>query len=214
MDVESLILTIVSIIIGLVTFYLSYRWTVTAKKERRKTACREVVSITMRTLVHNQIKPTPSLFEDLIRSKARECEVKRESLPSLSVFLEDIQSKILENEFIPHDTKENLLKEIGNLQNSVKKTQPEETAVESEIIGILGSSLFAFMSVAVLILFVVYLASEAFGAVELPPQSVLMTIGISVVSIIAAALGYWSVGRKESNGTEEKSQRVHGDTGV
>ena len=154
------------------------------------------------------------MFEDLIRSKARECEVERESLPSLSVFLEDIQSKVLETEYIPRDTKENLLKEIGSLQDSVKKVQPTKMIVESESFGILGSSLFAVMAVAVMTLFAVYSASTVFNIVELPLENVFIAIGISVLSILAIALAYWSGSKGESKETGKKSQTVKGDKGI
>lgn len=186
----------------------------TAKKERRKRACKEIVSICMRTLVQNQIKTDSSMFEDLIRSKARECEVERESLPSLSVFLEDIQSKVLETEFIPHDTKENLLKEIGSLQDSVKGVQPTEMIVESKSFGILGSSLFAIMAVAVLTLLAVYSSSTIFNAIELPLENVFTAIGISLLSIMAVAIAYWSISKGEGKETEKKSQTVRGDRGI
>jgi len=143
------------------------------------------------------------MFEDLIKSKARECEVEREKLPSPSVFLEDIQTKILENEYIPRETKEKLLKDIGNLQETLE-TGESPMVVESETTGIVGSSLFAFMTVNVLILTILFVALNIYGPLGLLPQSVIAPMVISMLSILATALAYWTRSAREKKVTSKE----------
>lgn len=203
-DLETLVITIITTAIGLIMFILSYRWNVTAKKEREKNAYKEIVSISLRTIIQNQINPTYSMLEVLVNSKSREYEVERKNLPSVSVLLEDMASKILENEFIPHDIKEKLLDNIDVVRQQILKEKKVTVEKESETPAIVESALLGFLTLSVLLLLMVYVVTSVLE-VTFTTSDMILSIAVGVLSLAAVAIGYISVTMKkekpESNET-------------
>lgn len=206
MDIESIALTIITTTIGLITFGISYRKTVTAKKERRKSAYKEIVSICLKTLYHNEINPTHSMLEELIRSKAREYEVERKNLPSVSILLEDMASKILGHEFIEREKKEELLQNIDGIrQEMLEEVTVEEEADATEI---LGSAIFAFMTLSVLILLLVYTVSLI--GFEISSSDIVSSVAFALGILTSIALALSTKSRKESKRLPNVRKTEHG----
>ena len=187
-------LTIITTAIGIITFFISYRWTVTASKERKKNAYKEIVSVCVRALVQGKFNPTCSVLEDVIKSKAREHEVELEKLPSVSVLLEDVTSKILENEFIPNDTKQNLLDYIAEIRKGMVEKKETLVEEESETNVIVENALFAFMTLSVLTL-VIVIAGISSG-LTITTSSVIMSLLGAILALIATTLGLSSKEQK------------------
>lgn len=126
------------------------------------------------------------MIEDLIQSKARECEIDRDRFPSLTVFLEDSLSKVLETEFIPIETKKRIINEISNIREKIEKSNlPPKKESED---GLIGSFMFSIMTIAVVLLVFAYLSTYVFGLVGLNSQTIIIAVVIAVVFMIAAAL--------------------------
>lgn len=176
---------------------------VTAKKERRKNAFKEAIAICLRTFIQNQINPTPSQLEELLQSKAREHSVERRNLPSVSVLLGDVQSRILELEFIPRDTKERVLEEIGNLRQQILVEVAVEA--ETETTEIIGGFLFAFMTMSVL--YLVVMTAIKLGGIEISSEPVLEALLFALGGLTAAAIGIRTTSKEEKPKEDKNESR-------
>lgn len=113
--------------VPIITFLITYKKTVGARRERERTAYREIISIMVKLVAHEQINPNLDVISGLIRSKAREYNVNID-IPSLPTIFEDVMTKFVENEFISQDVKKNLIDKVLSLQEEVLEAKEVKEA--------------------------------------------------------------------------------------
>jgi hypothetical protein len=97
------------------------------RRERERTAYREIISIMAKLVAHEQINPNLDVISGLIRSKAREYNVNID-ISSLPAIFEDVMTKFVENEFISQDVKKNLIDKVLSLQEEVLEAKEAKEA--------------------------------------------------------------------------------------
>jgi hypothetical protein len=129
LDTTNIIIGVVGVGASLVTYFLTYRHRISARKERGVTAYREIISIMTRFLSQSKLNPTLDVIQGLTRSKAREHNVNMVSIPSLPAIFEDLITKFIENEFISPDTKNDIVSRIKLLQNELETEEARERMI-------------------------------------------------------------------------------------
>lgn len=122
----NILLWIGGIFITLAVFFISYRKTIGAKKERVKSANKEIVAILARTIANPQVNIDRKAVQSVIRSKAREYNVAIDDLNDMFMVLEDVMTKYIENEFISEDVKNTLVEKTKEL---LKEKEEEKVRV-------------------------------------------------------------------------------------
>jgi len=109
---ENYILSFLGIAISIILFFIGYRQTIGAKKERIKTANSEVEKILVRRIVLENYTPKPIDVSRLLEGKARDFKVKAGDLLSESGILNCIYTRILETDLIAQGQREEILSRI------------------------------------------------------------------------------------------------------
>lgn len=129
MDINILLTIGLGLCVPIITFLITYKKTVGVRRERERTAYREIVSIMAKLVTHEQINPNLGVINGLIRSKAREYNVNVD-ISSLPAIFEDVMTKFVENEFISQDVKKNLIDKVLSLQKeTLESKETKEAAV-------------------------------------------------------------------------------------
>ena len=129
-DTNILLTVLFGIGIPIITFYITYKKTVGAKNERKRTANRDIVSIMAKLIAHEQINPNFDMINGLIRSKSREYDVNIDA-SSIPLIFEDVMTKFIENEFISQDIKKNLIDKVQLIQNETFESKETKEATVS-----------------------------------------------------------------------------------
>ena len=135
--------------VPVITFLITYKKTVGVRKERERTAYREIISIMAKLVAHEQINPNLDVISGLFRSKAREYNVNIE-ISSLPAIFEDVMTKFVENEFISQDVKKNLIDKTLSLQKEILEAKEAKEAairVEEATTADLSSTVSAMLTV-------------------------------------------------------------------
>ena len=161
-----------TIAISLITFVFTYNKTIGARKERERTAYKEIVSIMAKLIAHEQINPNLDVILGLIRSKSREYDANLD-ISYIPAIFEDINTKFIENEFISQDIKKNLIEKVQLIQKEifdVKEAKEatlnikESTVSLKDKYSIILSTFFALFSLLAGILTV--------GIISIPSESI------------------------------------------
>lgn len=127
----NIIIGVIGIVLTLATFFITYKLTIGARKEREKNAYREIISTITRFIAQNQINPTLDVIQGLIRSKAREYNVSMGNIPGIPVIFEDSMTKFIENEFISQDIKKDLINKVSSLQTELESKETRGMIAET-----------------------------------------------------------------------------------
>lgn len=129
------VLGILGIIVSVGLFFIGYRQTVGAKKERIINANAEVEKILVRRIVLENYTACSFDINRLLEGKARDFRVKVGDLYSDSQVLTNIFTRIMESDFIPQSQREDIL---GRLTPILEKAETSPVQ-ESEISELLSS---------------------------------------------------------------------------
>lgn len=178
------------VLITVTVFIISYRKTIRARKERVKSANKEIVAIMARSIANPKINIDKKIIQGIIRSKSREYKVSIDDLNDVFIILEDVMTTYIENEFISEKIKNTLIQKVKILLKE-KDTSKIETNIESYIsrdrTRILMSTFFATIAmVAVMVASFGLIKPASVNKVDLPiPLLVSMTASIAIATLIA-----------------------------
>lgn len=131
MDINILLTIFLGLGIPLLTFFITYKKTIGASKEREKTAYREIVSLIAKLIAHEKINPNFDIINGLIKSKAREYNVNLD-ISYIPTIFEDVLTKFIENEFISQDVKRNLIDKVQLTQKEIFEAKETKEAMFRE----------------------------------------------------------------------------------
>ncbi len=114
--------------LSLIFFFIGYRRTVGARKERAHAAEMEIERLMLRRVIVDGYTPSWDDLARLIARKARQHRVKVTDLASEAQLLTGVYIDVLENEFVAHNDREALLKKLdGVLQAREAEEQADHT---------------------------------------------------------------------------------------
>jgi hypothetical protein len=184
---QTLLWGLIGVVLTVVTFLITYIKTTGASEERRKTAIRECITVTFKTLVNEQVRADTSVLRDIVNSKAREHEVDIKEMPTIPMILEDVTTRLMENDFVPRDVKLSVMKTLSDLKEQTTERKPSEDLAFSaprqlriDALRDLASSLVASLSVASIL--------SVFGGERFIP---------AVPAAVGVALVYYTLGYRE-----------------
>ena len=109
---ENSLISILSIAVSIIIFFITYRQTIGAKRERIKSANIEIEKIILRRIVSESVTPKTIDVIRLIEGKARDFHVKIGDLFSHDQIMNCIYTRIIETDLIPHTQREEILSRI------------------------------------------------------------------------------------------------------
>ena len=109
---EDYLLSFLGIAISIILFFVGYRETIGARKERISSANSEVEKILVRRIVLENYTPKPIDISRLLDGKARDFKVKVGDLLSESGILNCIYTRIIETDLIAQEQREEILSRI------------------------------------------------------------------------------------------------------
>lgn len=109
---ENYLLSFLGIIVSITLFFIGYRQTIGAKKERISAAISEVEKILVRRIVLESYTPKLIDISRLIEGKARDFRVKVGDLLSESQIMNCVYTRILETDLIAQNQREEILSRI------------------------------------------------------------------------------------------------------
>lgn len=171
MDIN-IINILLTIAISLITFLFTYNKTVGARKERERTAYKEIVSIMAKLIAHEQIKPNLNVILGLIRSKSREYDANLD-ISYIPAIFEDINTKFIENEFISQDIKKNLIDKVQLIQKEildVKEAKEATLGVKESTVSLKDKYSIIFSTL--ISIFSLIAAILTIGIISIPSESI------------------------------------------
>lgn len=180
---------VAGILITLLVFIIGYRKTIGARDERVKTANKDIALILARLIANPKVKVDKKTVEGIMRSKAREYNVSTEYLNDISIIIEDIVTKYIENEFMPEEIKNSLIEKARELlkeeKSEIRKTEFPDLARDK--MRILMSTFTAM--IAMIIVSIVSFGTMRPGLshrAEFPTSLlVAMSLSLSIATVMA-----------------------------
>lgn len=208
MDISILLTIGLGLGVPLITFLITYKKTVGVRRERERTAYKEIISIMAKLVAHEQINPNLDVISGLIRSKAREYNVNID-ISSLPIIFEDVMTKFVENEFISQDVKKNLIDKVLSLQKeTLEAKETKEAAVRmqepsmADIYRILLSTITAILAAIGVILTI---------GITMPTEIMIEGISvIAVITVVITTLFFYLRTTEERKEKETESERYGG----
>ena len=121
---------VLSVVISVVLFWITYKQTIGAKAERIISSNAELEKILLRRIVLENYIPTKIDILRLIESKARDFRVRDIELLSETQILDIVYARILESDLIPSDQRKILLEKINPILVGFELAPLEEHTVE------------------------------------------------------------------------------------
>jgi hypothetical protein len=128
MDTQTL-LAILGIALSGLFFFVGYRQTIGARKERVRAANKDIVATLVKRLMLEGVLPNRDEFSYYLGGKARDNLLKKTDLLSPAQIIETLYSKILDDDFIEPGKRKLLLE---NLQRSASKEVETQVSVGFE----------------------------------------------------------------------------------
>jgi len=131
MEVSSLILGLIGIGFSIVTFIITYKQTIGARRERAKNVIHEVNKMLYRNLILEEFIPTLEEINRILSSKILEYRIKESDLPADIDFLNTLYTRLVEDELIETKIKNKLISKIDEkIKSELKKIFVEEPIEE------------------------------------------------------------------------------------
>lgn len=130
MDITGIMFSVIGIAVSVISFLITYRQTISAKKERVRLCNDEIEKILVRRIVLEEFDPSAEEIMRLIDTKARDFRVRAMDLLSESQFLNNIYTRIVESDFIPREQRQELLKRLNRTIEEAEASFAQEQSVE------------------------------------------------------------------------------------
>lgn len=124
------LLGIGGIAVSVALFFLGYRQTIGAKKERVRSANNETEKILVRRTVLEEYTPRVEDIRRLVDGKARDFRVRPTDLLSEGQFLNNIFTRVVETDFIPQEQREKILDRLSTVIGEAESQPVLEEALE------------------------------------------------------------------------------------
>ncbi len=119
--------TFVGFFVSVALFWLTYRQTAGARKERVKSANTDLEKILLRRIVLESYQPTLRDLSFIINGKARDFRVKSRDLLSESQLLETLVTRISESDFIDASRRQEILDRLSPILISAEDAPIDES---------------------------------------------------------------------------------------
>jgi hypothetical protein len=185
------VLGVLGILVSVGLFFVGYRQTVGAKKERIINANSETEKILVRRIVLENYDPTSADINRLLEGKARDFRVKVGDLYSDTQLLTNIFTRILESDFIPQSQREDILARLSTILE-----QAESTPIQEEELEDLPSSSQHFITKTALPMMMAMMASVLGGLIAIVPDLRNMDINVEElfpVLIVVTLLSFFII---------------------
>lgn len=133
MDWIGIAFTVFGIAVSIVTFFIGYRSTIGARKERVRSGKDEVEKILVRRIVLEHFEPTPDEISRIIDTKARDFRIRSTDLLSKEQLLDNIYTRIVESDFIPPKQREEILESLNRTIDKIHPTLSHEQSLEEAV---------------------------------------------------------------------------------
>lgn len=117
----------VGAVLSLSLFTITYRRTISARKERAAHAHIEVVRILIRNLLNLDRVLTTSEINHILQTKARENRIKVSDMPDEMSCVYSLQCRVAEDEMLGTESRQDLLKKIQDFIDENEKANPQLT---------------------------------------------------------------------------------------
>jgi ABC-type multidrug transport system fused ATPase/permease subunit len=173
--------------VPIIIFFITYKKTVGVRRERERTAYREIISIMVKLMTYEQINPNLDVINGVIRSKAREYDVNID-ISSLPAIFEDVMTKFVENEFISQDVKKDLIDKMLSLQKEVleaKEAKEAAVRVEEATTTDLSSTVVAMLGVIAAVIGIIAVTITILPKlVSITPFAIIATITTFFITLV------------------------------
>lgn len=196
------LLTGFGIVVSLVVFVVEWRRTIGARRERVSAVNAELKRMLVRRVVVEDYTPTLPDLSKLIQGKATDSKVLAGDLLSEGQILNVLYAQVFENDLIPVEKKNDILRKVENAYVSEERSKVDEKVDlamargpqlldfrprQQAYIGILASITGTIITGVLSYLALPYLKQAAFRPTEILPR-LLATIGVSLAVIALFAL--------------------------
>ena len=130
MGLDTYISEILGVGVSILLFFLGYRKTIGARKERAASANRDIEAILVRRLVQENRLPTKDEISRVLDTKARDFRVRTSQLLADIQFINNAFTRVLESDFISIEQREKLLGSLSEWLERADDKSIEEDAFE------------------------------------------------------------------------------------
>lgn len=209
---DAYIQTGLGILVSLVLFFVTYRQTIGAKKERAKNANHALQRAVMRRMVLEEYSPNFKDLNKLIEGKAREFQVSLNDLLSEEQILNSLFTEVFDSDLISPTQRVQIEARINDCFRNLDQEAPQATTLDYQQMTQESKSRRDNLSVLVgLTSLMGAVASLLYGVIESKTfnfniEWLLSGAGVLITSIIA--LSTISIIRKNKEADEVPSRRV------
>lgn len=123
---DSNLLTVMGIVVSIVLFFVGYKQTIGAKKERILNCNLEIEKILIRRIIIEKYMPTVFDITRLIEGKARDYKIKENDLLLPSQILNSIYTHILETDFITQEQRNDIINLLTKVIDKIEENPKME----------------------------------------------------------------------------------------
>lgn len=201
---ENYLLSFFGIAVSVILFFIGYRETIGAKKERIKSANSEVEKIMVRRIVLESYAPKSIDISRLIEGKARDFSVKVGDLLSESQIMNCIYTRIVETDLIAHSQREEILSRIIPVMEEAEGAPLQEQKVVEVSTEIKRKAVYQIavpltMGILASIMGGLVAVIPKIGAIDMEIQSLLPVLMVTASVSLALIISFYIFSRlKES----------------
>ena len=204
------LLAVVGILVSLVLFFIGYRQTVGARKERIFACNAEIEKILLRRIVLESYSAAGLDVERLIAGKARDFRIRPDDLLTPAQTLNSVYTRIMESDLLPAEQRRQILERIVPALTEAEAKPAEESAIDA------SRARHSFLATAAAIGIMAVLASLAGALVAALPgvaslDKTYPDLARSFVATAAASLaviGFWLALHRIRASQENPSHRA------
>jgi hypothetical protein len=125
--------TLLGAALSLILFGISYRQTIGARKERARNANAEMERTLMKRIILEGSDVSPTDLGRYFAGKAREHRVRPSALLGHADLLENVMTRVIDDDFLEGEVRQKVLKRIGSMLDAVEREPAsDEWAPQSE----------------------------------------------------------------------------------
>ncbi|MGW1449637.1 hypothetical protein ACWCO3_15305 [Micromonospora sp. NPDC002411] len=188
---------LIGLITSLVTFWLGYRQTVGARKERIRAADREIEELALKRMILEDWRPSYAELERFIAGVASGLEVPASSLRQPEDLSNLLMARALQNDLVPEDKRRTVLREtLPIIRPTVAGVDGDRSESESKRTSRMSTLFTLAMGLASVALGVLVNLIPEFRSDELSPERIFPFAAIAglVVAALAVLLTFRSSG--------------------
>jgi hypothetical protein len=123
-------LGVIGILVSIALYYLGYRQTIGAKKEKIKATNFDIEKTLVKRIVLESFSPTIKDINRIIETKARETNLREDDLNTPSQFIDTIFTRIFETDFISPDQRNEIVQKLTSAISKFDEKRIEDAKAE------------------------------------------------------------------------------------